>query len=115
MADTRMTQAEREAFLAEPHIGVLTVAAPDAAPTAAPIWYDYRPGGELWFITGPNSRKGRLLAVGGRATLVAQREALPYAYVTVEGTVTGIRPADADSDTRPKGRRYLGAEIDHAS
>ena len=43
-----MTVAERQAFLAEPHIGVISLADPDRGPLTAPIWYDYTPGGELW-------------------------------------------------------------------
>ena len=38
MADTRMTQEEREAFLADLHVGVLAIPA-DGAPLTAPIWY----------------------------------------------------------------------------
>lgn len=108
MADTRMTRTERETFLAALHVGVLSIPQPDGAPLSAPVWYDYKPGGDLWLLTGPDSRKGKLLAVGTRVTLVSQQEALPYAYVSVEGTVTAITPADTDKDTRPMARRYLG-------
>ena len=109
MADTRMSQAEREAFLADLHVGVLAI--PSAgAPLTAPIWYDYEPGGEIWVLTGPTSRKGRLLAEGTRVTLVAQQEALPYAYVSVEGTVTAVRAPDAGA-TEHMAIRYLGEEM----
>jgi nitroimidazol reductase NimA-like FMN-containing flavoprotein (pyridoxamine 5'-phosphate oxidase superfamily) len=112
MADTRMTHTEREAFLAGLHVGVLSIPRGDAAPLSAPVWYDYAPDGagtgELWLLTGPDSRKGRLLAPGVRITLVAQQEAMPYAYVSVEGTVTELRDADVEADARPMARRYLG-------
>lgn len=110
MADTRMSRQEREAFLADLHVGVISIPRPDGPPLAAPIWYDYEPGGDIWLLTGPTSQKGRLLREGTRVTLVAQREALPYAYVTVEGTVTGVREADTEADTLPMARRYLGEE-----
>lgn len=43
---------EREQFLAEPHIGALSVVdGPDRAPLTVPIWYQYGPGGELWVLT----------------------------------------------------------------
>lgn len=110
MADTRMTRQEREAFLADLHVGVISIPRPDGPPLTVPIWYDYEPGGDIWVLTGPTSRKGKLLREGTQVSLVAQREALPYAYVTVEGTVTGIREADHEADLRPMARRYLGEE-----
>ena len=42
----KMTAAEREAFLADLHVGVLSIAREGRAPLSAPIWYDYEPGGE---------------------------------------------------------------------
>jgi PPOX class probable F420-dependent enzyme len=110
MADTRMTRSERERFLAGVHVGVLSIPRPDGAPLSAPVWYGYEPGGDLWLLTGPESRKGRLLRVGSRVSMVAQQEALPYAYVAVEGTVTDIAPADPETDLRPMARRYLGEQ-----
>ena len=114
MADTRMDQQERETFLADLHVGVLSIPRPDGPPLAAPIWYDYEPGGDIWLLTGPTSRKGRLLSEGTRVSLVAQTEAAPYAYVSVEGTVTEIRQAEAEADLRPMARRYLGEDMGDA-
>jgi PPOX class probable F420-dependent enzyme len=107
MSETRMSRTEREAFLAAPHIGVLAIPSPDGAPLTAPIWYAYESGGPIQVLTGPESRKGRLLAEGTRVTLVAQQEALPYAYVSVEGTVVDIRAAEP-ADTQQMAVRYLG-------
>ena len=109
MADTRMTQNEREQFLAGLHIGVLSIPT-DSAPLSAPIWYDYEPGGDIWLLTGPKSKKGRLLSEGTRVSLVAQNEAAPYAYVSVEGTVTAISEA-VENDTLHMAVRYLGEEM----
>jgi len=107
--DTRMTRAEREAFLAEPHVGVLSIPRREGtAPLTAPIWYAYEPGGELWLITGRSSRKGRLLQPGIGVALCAQEEAAPYRYVSVEGRITALRDADLEQDLRPMARRYLG-------
>lgn len=109
MADTLMTQSEREAFLADLHVGVLAI--PSAgAPLTAPIWYDYEPGGDIWILTGPTSKKGQLLKEGLQVTLVAQQEAMPYAYVSVEGTVTAIGEPK-DGDTLHMATRYLGEEM----
>jgi nitroimidazol reductase NimA-like FMN-containing flavoprotein (pyridoxamine 5'-phosphate oxidase superfamily) len=114
MADTRMSREEREAFLADLHVGVLSIPRSVGPPLTAPIWYDYEPGGDIWFLTGPDSLKGRLLKQGLALTLVAQSEALPYAYVSVEGTVTDIRPCDDEADTRAMARRYLGDQLGDA-
>ena len=50
-----MTEMEKQQFLADLHVGVLSLNDDTKGPLTAPIWYDYEPGGELWFITGPNS------------------------------------------------------------
>jgi hypothetical protein len=92
-----MTREEREAFLADRHIGVLAINDPGAAPSAAPIWYLYEPGGEIEFSMSATSRKAQLLEVGSQVTLVAQRETNPPGYVAVEGFVTSI----GDPVTRP--------------
>lgn len=109
MADLRMTRTERESFLADLHVGVLSIPC-EGAPLTAPIWYDYEPGGEIWVLTGPNSLKGKLLSEGLKVTMVAQQEAVPYAYVSVEGTVTAIKP-QGDADTLHMAIRYLGEEM----
>ena len=109
MAQTTMTRAEREAFLAGMHVGVLAIPT-DGAPLTAPIWYDYEPGGDIWLLTGPDSRKGRLLTEGLSVTLVAQQESLPYAYVSVTGTVNRIAEPEP-GDTLHMAQRYLGEDM----
>ena len=107
----QMTKDEREAFLAALHVGVLSIPEPGRGPLTAPIWYAYEPGGELWFVTDRSSRKGRLLAAAGRLSLCAQVETPPYRYVSVEGPIVSIAPADRERDTRPMAHRYLGAAL----
>ena len=87
---TAMTETEKQEYLAGLHVGILSLNDNCKGPLTAPIWYDYEPGGELWFITGPNSLKGKLLDVGVRLSLVAQSEDPPYKYVSVEGPVVSI-------------------------
>src|ERR1700752_1246990 len=90
---------ERQQFLADRHIAVLSVAATDGRPPASvPIWYDYTPGGDIRINTGAGRRKARLIEEAGIVTLTVQREELPYQYVVVEGTVidaTTPSPRDA--------------------
>ena len=106
---TSMTQQERQDFLADLHVGVLSLNDDSRGPLTAPIWYDYDPGGELWFLTGPDSRKGKLLEVGVHLSLVAQSEDPPYKYVSVEGPVTSIDEANKD-DLLAMAIRYLGSK-----
>ncbi len=105
-----MTRAEREAFLADVHVGIISVPEADTGTLAVPIWYDYEPGGEVWVITGKGSRKGKLISSGTRLSLCAQTEQPPYKYVSVEGPVVGIEPTDPEKHMRPMARRYLGVE-----
>ncbi len=107
----KMSKPEREAFLADLHVGVISVAEKDRGPLTAPIWYDYQPDGELWILTERSSRKGRLLEEAGRFSLVAQSETPPYKYVSVEGPITSIEVADEERDERPMAHRYLGQEF----
>jgi PPOX class probable F420-dependent enzyme len=106
---TRMTQAEREEFLAGLHVGVLGVAeGDDRGPLIVPVWYSYRPGGLISVSTGRDSRKARAVAATGRLSLCAQDERPPYKYVTVEGPVV-IEEISAE-ERRELARRYLGQE-----
>jgi len=107
---TVMTRAQREAFLAGVHVGVLSLNREGRGPLTAPVWYAYEPGGEVQVVTERTSRKGRLLEVGRRVSLCAQEEALPYKYVSVEGPIVRIEPSDVDRDERALAHRYLGAE-----
>jgi len=104
---TAMTETEKQEYLADLHVGVLSLNDNSNGPLTVPIWYDYEPGGELWFITGPNSLKGKLLVVGVRLSLVAQSEEPPYKYVSVEGPVVSIRESTED-DLLAMAVRYLG-------
>lgn len=110
-----MSVAEREQFLAGVHVGVLSVdeggrggGRGNRAPLAAPVWYDYEPGGLVSVITARGSRKGVALAAAGRMSLCAQDENWPYRYVTVEGPVV-IEELDLD-ERLAMARRYLGPE-----
>lgn len=102
-----MSKSEREAFLADLHVGVLSVADGTRGPLAVPVWYIYEPGGDVWFSTGQNSEKARLLRGVSRASLVAQTETAPYQYVMVEGPVS-FEAVHYDRHLWPLASRYLG-------
>lgn len=105
-----MTKQEREAFLASLHVGIISIPEGGRGPLTVPIWYLYEPGGELRVVTGRTSRKAQLLQHAGRFSVCVQTETLPYKYVSVEGPVVGIEPADLERDRRALAHRYLGAQ-----
>ena len=105
-----MSPAQREAFLADVHVGILSVERADGPPLSVPIWYDYEPGGDVAVIAGRDSLKTTLLSRAGRFSLCAQDESLPYKYVTVEGPVNSVETADPETDLLPMATRYLGTE-----
>jgi hypothetical protein len=111
-----LTAAEREEFLAALHVGVVSVIDGVRGPLTSPVWYTYRPGGDIAFCTRRDTRKARLLALGARVSFLAQvegdiaRGSLP-SYVCVEGPVVKLDPADLDRDLRPIVHRYLGPEV----
>ncbi|GCD95897.1 pyridoxamine 5'-phosphate oxidase family protein [Embleya hyalina] len=106
-----MTREERDAFLAEPHVAVLSVTAEAGrAPLAVPIWYEYRPGGLVTVITSPGLRKVRLIEEAGRFALCAQVARVDdYRYVSVEGPVTGIEPTPR-RERFDLAARYMGPD-----
>ena len=73
-----MTKQEREAFLAEVHVGVISIEEAGRGPLTVPIWYDYQPGGELWLITDRGSRKGQGRFLGSFANSAAVRQTLAH-------------------------------------
>jgi nitroimidazol reductase NimA-like FMN-containing flavoprotein (pyridoxamine 5'-phosphate oxidase superfamily) len=109
-----LTERERQAFLAEPHIAVLSVASDDGRPPlAVPLWYGYEPGSNLTFFTGTQGRRARktgLIEKAGVLSLTVQREEFPYRYVTVEGTVVGEERPPSAERALAVARRYLPEE-----
>lgn len=110
MGQLTMTKDEREAFLADVHVGVLAVNG-DGAPSLTPIWYSYEPGGDVLMNTGAVSPKTALLRANRQASLCVQTESAPYKYVVVQGKVTiDDGPPDAEW-RRAVAHRYLGPEF----
>ena len=109
MSELTMSKSDREAFLADLHVGVVSVAREGAAPLAAPVWYSYEPGGDVVFVFESASEKIKCFEAAGQASLCVQNEAMPYKYVTVEGPVV---VGDTDDDVqRSLAHRYLGPDI----
>lgn len=96
-----MTKEGREAFLADVHVGIVSVAEDGHGPLTVPMWYSYEPGGEVRIIA----------ARADRFRLCAQTETPPYRYVSVEGSIVAIEEADLERDRRPLAHRYLGTQL----
>ena len=87
-----MSPAEREAFLADVHVAVVSIPEPGRGGLVIPIWYDYAPGGPLWFVTDATSRKARLLERAGCLGLCAQG---PNVMLYPQSVwFSGVTPAD---------------------
>ena len=107
---TIMSREEREAFLADVRVGILSLNQEGRGPLTAPVWYGYEPGGDVQVVIERTSRKGKLLEEGQRISLCAQNEAPPYKYASVEGPIIRIEPSDAERHERALAHRYLGPE-----
>ncbi|MEW2421782.1 pyridoxamine 5'-phosphate oxidase family protein [Streptomyces nigra] len=105
-----LTREEREQFLAEPHVAALAVdAGGGRGPLTVPIWYQYAPGGDVWILTGLDSRKNRLIQEARRFSLLVDRLEPTIRYVSVEGPVLRTVPATLE-DLREISARYLPPE-----
>jgi len=105
-----LSKDDREQFLAEPHIAALSVyAGTERGPLTVPIWYQYTPGGDLWFNTGSGSRKHRLIESSGYVSLMVERVEPTVRYVAVDGPVLRIETG-TDDQLVEMTRRYLPAE-----
>ena len=108
-----MTRSEREAFLAEPRVAVMSVAgAGGRPPHSTPTFYAYAPGGEITFFTntqGRTANKVALIAEAGAVTLTVQEPEFPYRYASVEGRVVATGRPSADQ-VRAIASRYMPAD-----
>jgi hypothetical protein len=109
-----LTPTEREQFLAEPRVGVLSVAAGDGRPPlTVPVWHAYEPGGALTFFTGTqgrNARKTGLLERAGTVSFCVQRPEFPYRYATVEATIVKADRSPSVDDVVAITSRYLAPD-----
>lgn len=107
-----MTDTERDTFLAEPHLGILSIARQDKGPLVAPIWYRYVPGRPIEMCMGASSAKAHRLRAEGRATLaVVDASGGRYRYVTIEGPVQLFPLGDRTrAEILAMSTRYLGEQ-----
>jgi hypothetical protein len=103
-----MSSEERQAFLAETRVGIISIPEEGRGPLTVPVWYTYQPGGDVCVWTSASSRKGRLLQKAQRISFCVQDPTPPfYKYVSIEGPFT-IQPVDLERDIHPMAIRYFG-------
>lgn len=110
-----MTREETSAFLLEDHrTGKLATVREDGRPHVVPIWFDLD-GDDLVFTTWHQAVKAANMRRDARVALCVDDEALPFAFVLIEGTATIEENADNLRywATRIAGR-YMGADLAEA-
>jgi PPOX class probable F420-dependent enzyme len=101
-----MTKREIDRLLKKPIVAVVAVTAPDGAPHAVPVWYEYR-GGEVVFHTEPSSFKCKCLRHDPRVALCVDTKKSPYKCVILKGRARVEIKADHARLTR-MAVAYLG-------
>jgi PPOX class probable F420-dependent enzyme len=90
--------------------GKLATTRADGSPHVAPIWF-ILDGDDLVFMTGANTVKGKAMLRDPRVALSVDDQQPPYAFATIEGTVTITRDLQ---EMLPLSiaiaRRYMGEE-----
>ena len=94
-------------LLAQPHIAVVAVTAPDGAPHAVPTWYEYK-GGKVTFLTEPTAFKYKCLAHDPRVTFVVDTKKSPYKCVILKGKATLEIKKNDDARGLRMALAYLG-------
>ncbi len=107
----QMTGDELDRFLSTgTRTGKLATVRADGSPHVAPVWF-ILDGDDLVFMTGANTVKGRAILRDPRVALSVDDERPPYAFATIEGTVSVSRDLD---EMLPLSiaiaRRYMGEE-----
>ena len=120
-----MTDAECDAFLAQPNVAVLAIPRGVRPPHATPVWYHHQPVGNVTYFTGTQGRKSPktdLIEHAGLVSLCVQQETFPYKYLVIEGTVVQSDRSPSTEQVLAIVSRYLpveqawgfaAAELDH--
>ena len=91
--------------------GKLSYTGADGRPLVAPVWFIVE-GGCVVFNTGRETAKGRALARDSRATLCADLEEPPYAFVQVQGSAElSEDPGELLRTATAIAARYVGLEL----
>jgi len=101
----RLSERERERFLAGRHVAVLVTLGPGGEPVPTPIWYLYRDG-RFYFRTELNAIKTKNIQRDPRVSICIQDERAPYRAVVAHGKAELGGNVDGLGDAIA--RHYLG-------
>ena len=106
-----MDEAQWRAFVsAGTRTGKLATVRADGRPHVMPIWF-VLDGADVVFNTGADTVKARNMRRTGHAALCVDDERPPFAYATIEGTVTLSEDLEAMLPLAIAiGVRYMGSE-----
>ena len=107
----RMTDEEWKRFLIErPRTAKVAVVRADGRPHVTPTWIDLD-GDQIVFTTHAESLKGKALRRDPRVSLCVDDEVPPFAFVTIDGTVTISEDLGELRHWAARiGGRYMGAD-----
>ena len=108
-----MKKKEIDALLAQPHIAVIACTAPDGAPHAVPIWYEYK-AGRIAFHTDTTAFKYKCLEHDPRLAFVVDTKKAPYKCVSLKGSATIEIKQNDDVRGLRMSIAYLGAKAGRA-
>ncbi len=110
-----LTTDEQQDFLAQTHVGVLSVESDgDRPPHTNPVWYAYEPSGNITFFTGTQGQKAhktRLLERAGKLSFCVQQTQFPFKYVTAECTVVDANRTPTVDEVIAIVGRYLPEDM----
>lgn len=108
-----MSDTEAREFLsAGTRTGKLAVVRRDGSPMVVPVWFAMDDDGTLVFTTWADSVKGRAMRRDPRVSLCVDREAPPFDYVRVDGTVgISVDPSELRTWATRIAARYMGTEL----
>jgi nitroimidazol reductase NimA-like FMN-containing flavoprotein (pyridoxamine 5'-phosphate oxidase superfamily) len=84
----RMTDEERDRFLADPRYGILTILRTDGSPIGVPVWFDWTGEVVRMFTSVVSPKIERLHADPRASLLVVNHISEPEAWVAFDGTVS---------------------------
>jgi PPOX class probable F420-dependent enzyme len=105
----RMKPALLEAFLEQPHVGVIATLRRDGRPYTVPVWWLWRDG--VFWLTGTTSRVWcRQIAHDPRVSLCIEATAPHPGHVGVDGLATRLEPPAFDiwPLSRALAEKYVG-------
>ena len=111
----KMTDSERDDFLAEPGV-VLKIGTihDDGSPLVTPIWFLYEEG-SIWFTPRARSEWFANLKADPRASLCIDEQPLPYRKVLIDGRAELVHDQGEDDVWRDRYRRIAGRYVPGAA